>query len=177
MGEQLTISPASSRGAGAVISPCKRYRYRLWRGAEPGRQAIFVGCNPSTAGASHDDATVRKFRGFTARWGCTGFEMLNACAYRARHPRDLLTVDDPVGPDNREAFDAAFFEARRWAEPLVVVGWGSALPKPLRHHAETALGWLEALGGELHCLGVTKGGQPRHPLMLSYSTALERFDG
>lgn len=185
MGEQLSITDAAARGDGAVISACGKYRYRLWRGTTPGRQVVWVMCNPSTADALSDDATIRKCRGFTARWGCTGFEVVNVCAYRSTNPRELLNVDDPVGPDNREAVDAALYESRRWGEPLVVAAWGSALPRELRHHAETTLGWLEALGAEPHCLGVTKtDGQPRHPLMLSYSTellsystGLERFDG
>lgn len=161
---------------GAVISSCELYRYRLWRGEAYGRQAIFVGCNPSTADAEVDDATVRKMFGFSARWGCSGFEMLNACGLRARNPKALLTADDPVGPGNRDAFEAAFREARQLAEPLVVVGWGSALPRQLRGHAMTTLGWLEALGAEVHCLGLTKAEkQPRHPLMLAYSTPLEPF--
>lgn len=176
--QRIGRGPAALRGAGAVISACGQYRYRLWRGARPGRQAVFVMCNPSTADACEDDATVRKCRGFAERWGCTGFEVVNVCAYRSTNPRDLLDINDPVGPENREALDAALCESRRWGEPMVVVAWGSALPKSLRHHAETMLGWLEAFGAEPHCLGVTKAdGQPRHPLMLAYSTPLERFHG
>lgn len=189
MGEQLSIDTGSSRievgrigksprGSGAVLSPCERYRYRLWRGDEPGRQAIFIMCNPSTADAAADDPTIRKCVGFAERWGCTGIEVVNVCAFRSRHPRDLLTIDDPVGPDNFEHIDSAFGECRRWGEPLVVVAWGSALPKPLREHALATLGWLDLLGAVPQCLGTTKGdGQPRHPLMLAYATPLERYRG
>ena len=160
---------------GAVISACEQYRYRLWRRSGPGRHVIYVMCNPSTADASVDDATIRKCRGFATRWGCTGLEVVNACAYRSRHPRDLLTVDDPVGPENYHHVEAAFAETRRWGEPLVVVAWGGALPKKLHQHAETILGWLDGLGAVPQCLGTTKAGRPKHPLMQSYDTPLERF--
>lgn len=177
MGEQLALAAAPPPRAGAVISDCGRYRYRLWRGAEPGRPAIFVMCNPSTANASKDDATIRKCRGFARRWGCTGIEVVNVCAFRSRHPKDLLSVSDPVGPDNKRYIEQALIECTRHGEPLVVVAWGDALPRELRWHAQTTLGWFEELSIEPRCLGTTKSGAPKHPLMPAYATPLEVFGG
>lgn len=169
----------------ARLSVCGRYRYdlrRSWAPAPRRGHVAWVLCNPSTADAFVDDATVRKCMGFALLWGANGIVIVNVCAWRSRHPRDLLTVDDPVGPANRGAFehvaqDWHFHDANGYGGiEHVVCGWGNALPKRLHEHAETALGWLEKSAIPTHCLGRTKGGQPRHPLMLAYSTSLEPFD-
>ena len=50
----------------AVISPCGQYRYRPERDVPmDGLTFAFFGVNPSTADATLDDATVRKWIGFT----------------------------------------------------------------------------------------------------------------
>jgi len=55
----------------AIMSPCGKYRFRLERDCSlpfPGSKVIaYFGVNPSTADAVEDDATVRKWRGFTIR--------------------------------------------------------------------------------------------------------------
>lgn len=62
------------RSMTAIISPCGKYRYRLDRSvADSGPVYAFFGVNPSTADASIDDATVRKWRGFISRWGGSRF--------------------------------------------------------------------------------------------------------
>ena len=68
----------------AIISHCGTYRYRLDRMvSDSGPVYAFFGVNPSTADASVDDATVRKWRGFVQRWGGSRFIVGNVFAYRA----------------------------------------------------------------------------------------------
>ncbi len=59
----------------------------------------FFGVNPSTADASLDDATVRKWIGFCKRWGASRLIVGNVFAYRATDVRELTKVNDPHGPD------------------------------------------------------------------------------
>lgn len=162
---------------GAVLSDDGVYRYALWRGfdtiADAKRPVVFALCNPSTADAEIDDATVRKCRGFTREWKREGFFIVNVFAFRSRHPSDLLKARDPVGPENLAHIDriATIHGA------LVVVGWGLCLPRSLRHHT---LRFVERATDSFRntpmCFGVTdEGEQPRHPLMLSYSTPLVPF--
>ena len=61
----------------ATISQCGLYRYTLDRAWANGRTITFVGVNPSTADAAIDDATVRRWRGFSERWGYVGFTVVN----------------------------------------------------------------------------------------------------
>jgi hypothetical protein len=75
----------------AIISPCGLYRYRLERTvAMTGPVYAFFGVNPSTADASIDDATVRKWIGFTKKWGGSRFIVGNVFAYRS--------TDSPTAP-------------------------------------------------------------------------------
>ena len=60
----------------AVLSPCRQYRYALWRKWADGPQVLFVMLNPSTADESVDDPTIRRCISFAKAWGfdCNGIE-------------------------------------------------------------------------------------------------------
>ncbi|TMC73897.1 MAG: DUF1643 domain-containing protein [Chloroflexi bacterium] len=136
---------------GATFSADRRYRYRLWRRWDRTRPIVaFVMLNPSTADARHDDPTIRRCLGFARRWGYGGIEVVNLFAYRATDPRALRTVRDPVGRANRGHIQSALRRAT-----LVIVAWGAR-----------ADGSLLAELAEARCLGLTRAGQPRHPLYL-----------
>jgi hypothetical protein len=158
----------------AVISACGLYRYELRRTIDGpfvnSGTVVWVLTNPSTADAQKDDPTIRKCRGFTRTWGYGQFLVVNAYALRATNPKELLRATDPFGPDNLATLSAAF---RLHGDVRVVLGWGDALPKPLRSSTSARiLGMTAANGVAPMCLGRTQNGQPRHPLMLSYGTSL-----
>jgi hypothetical protein len=155
---------------GARISACGRYRYNLWRAWGEARSSMtWIMCNPSTANADEDDPTIRKCMGFARHWGYEAISVVNLCALRATNPRELLAADDPVGPENERelasVLNLLMMPRARWS--MVVVAWGNALPKPLRHLGRACAIPLVA------CLGQTADGMPRHPLMLPYSTPLQ----
>ncbi len=146
----------------ATVSPCERYRYLLGRSWGPGPRVLWVMLNPSTADARLDDPTIRKCLEFSRRLGFGSLEVVNLYAWRSTDPAGLKTAPDPIGPDNaRHLADAAERCDR------IIVAWGAnASPDP---------GAVSASLGDrpLWCLGRTKDGQPRHPLMLAYATPLE----
>lgn len=75
----------------ATFSPCRNYRYLLGREWDPSLPRVLVcGLNPSKASETDDDATARKLVGFGRRWGCGSFEIVNAFAYVATSPADLI---------------------------------------------------------------------------------------
>jgi hypothetical protein len=136
---------------GATFSANGRYRYRLWRRWDRSRPVVvFVMLNPSTADADKDDPTIRRCIGFARAWGYGGIEVVNLFAYRATLPRSLRAVDDPVGPENGRHIRRAVARA-----DLVVLAWGA--------HARASR--LLSLP-RARCLGLTRAGQPRHPLYL-----------
>jgi hypothetical protein len=125
--------------------------------------------NPSTADASQDDATIRKVVGFSERMGAGWLIVGNKFAFRATDIKELRSIDDPLGPDN----DRHLREIMKSA-PLVIVAWGplAKLPLSLRGRWREIAAMADEIGCELMCLGTAQDGQPRHPLMLAYSTPL-----
>lgn len=178
---------------GAEISPCGRYRYKLWRewrtleptprnrwrwfgvkdgaGKEIGepKTIVFVMLNPSTATGDVDDPTIRKCVKFARREQFDRLLVVNLFAFRATSPRDLMAVsptDDPVGHRNQDALEEIE------ADDVVICAWG-AHGDHLGQN-ETMLGWLG--DRKLRCLGVTKQGHPRHPLYVRDDQPLIPFD-
>ena len=154
----------------AVISSCGMYRYRLDRTvSDSGPVFAFFGVNPSTADASSDDSTVRKWRGFTQRWGGSRFIVGNVFAYRATDVRQLATVEDAFGDLIGDHTTSIIAEA-----DILVPCWGntSKVPPSLRFAFDALMDALLSSGKPVKCFGLTASGDPRHPLMLGYSTSL-----
>lgn len=155
----------------AVISPCGRYRYSLVRAwGSGGRLARFVMLNPSTADATADDPTIRRCIGFARLWGLDGLAVVNLYALRSTDPAGLWAADvDPVGPDNDRHLWAAAVHASDAETPLVAA-WG-VNAKASRIEAVLDLPGMH----RLQALGITKAGQPRHPLYLRRDAQLTRW--
>lgn len=154
----------------AVISPCGLYRYRLERTvAMEGPVYAFFGVNPSTADASLDDATVRKWIGFAKRWGASRFIVGNVFAYRATDVRALASVADPFGDEIGDHTTDIINEA-----DILVPCWGntSKVPPKLQFAFDVLMDALVSSGKPVKHFGLTNAGDPKHPLMLGYDTPL-----
>lgn len=137
----------------AIISSCGTYRYslaRVWD--ETGPNCLFIMLNPSTADAEQDDATIRRCISFAREWGCGRLTVGNRFAYRSKDPSELLRVRDPVGPENDE-----WLQRMRAAADIICIAWGGHIVRV------KSIKLPFDFSGVL-CLGVTKRGQPRHPL-------------
>ena len=149
----------------------RRFRYALWRRWKHCPKnldaLLFIGLNPSTANATKDDPTIRRCVGFSQRWGYERLTVANLFALRATDPTELLKADDPVGSDNDWWLGHLVAEVH----DRVVAAWGGTCDN------DRARDVTELLAGhiDVHCLGTTKSGQPRHPLYLASSTELELF--
>lgn len=186
--------------AGAEISPCGTYRYRLWRewrlhpapaqwdmwvdhagkpiidGAgkqlgEP-KSCVFIMLNPSTADGEQDDPTIRRCVGFAKAWGYDRLEVLNLFAYRATKPKELLALTHDRDPVGEHNIRA--FQRAVFPSRtvgVIVCAWGA-------HGAhlgqdETVLGWIG--DQRRYALGLTKEGHPRHPLYVQSDAPLVAF--
>ena len=159
--------------SGAFIPDDDRYRYdllRMWR--EDDKHLLWIMLNPSTADATKDDATIRKCVGFTERLGYSALYVVNLFAYRSRHPGELLSVRDPIGPRCDEWIEVrAQTQGCAWR---VIAAWGSLDFCPrFRDRAARVLQLLD--GHKVMCLGTSKSGDPRHPSRIGYDTPLEPF--
>lgn len=145
----------------AQISDDGLYRYSLGREWGRGGPVVtFVMLNPSTADAELDDPTIRRCVGFTRSLGYSGMRVVNLYAFRATKPTDLWKAADPVGPRNDDYLTTAGQRVQREGG-MLVAAWG-VNARPDRVAAVQDLpGW-----GNLHALGVSKDGSPRHPLYL-----------
>jgi hypothetical protein len=152
----LTIVPQEDGSKGAVIDG--RYRYNLWRSWDERNlsRVLFIGLNPSTADAVADDPTIRRCVRFARDWGYGGMWMANLYALRATLPARLVDADDPVGPLNDQ-----WLRVLAELAELTVAAWG-AWPGPDLHRPAAV---MDLVGG-LHVLGLTKHGEPRHPLYM-----------
>ena len=159
----------------AVISPCGLYRYRLERDvAMEGPVYAFFGINPSTADASVDDATVRKWTGFVKRWGGSRFIVGNVWPLRSTDVKALATAPRWLGimrDNERHILDIAK-EAN-----ILVPCWGDRkkVPRAMHNEIDAMLSLLRATGKPLMHMGLTASGDPKHPLMLGYDTPLTEW--
>lgn len=143
------------------------YRYRLTRewDADLAKVVNFIGLNPSTADAMHDDPTIRRCIGFAKSWGCGRLVMTNLYAWRSTTP--LIRFPEDLGKVNARAMERAISESN-----LVVAAWG------IHANPGWALNCWKVLTERyptktFRCLGKTKDGAPRHPLYLPRGTELE----
>ena len=140
---------------GARLSPCRAYRYTLWRRWGQGPHAMFIGLNPSTADETADDPTIRRCIGFARSWGYGALCMANLFAYRATQPADMKKAADPIGWDN----DSTLRDVSRHAG-VVVAAWGAHGTFKSRDQS------VRLLVPSLHYLRLTKDRHPGHPLYL-----------
>ena len=151
----------------ATFSSCRTYRYSLWRrwGAPEQGYAMFIGLNPSTADEVEDDPTVRRCIQFAKDWGYGALCMTNLFAFRATDPAVMRAHTEPVGPDT----DAVLTDLAKSAG-VVVAAWGNHGSHSARDRQ------VIALLPNLHCLKVTKAGQPSHPLYLRKALVPMQYD-
>lgn len=150
--------------AGAVLSDCERYRYRLWRVWDASLPKVcFVMLNPSTADENVLDPTVSrcKKRGETLGYG--GLEVVNIFALRSTDPKALYEMECPTGEFNNTAIHAAADQCS-----TVICGWGTHGSLEGRGVSVMNL-LLNYFQDKTHYLKLNSDGSPAHPLYLPYS--------
>lgn len=152
----------------AYISRDGLHRYWLRRVWDDSLSRVaFVMLNPSTADGATDDPTVRRCIGFARVWGFGGIEVVNVYNLRATQPKDLWGDADRMGT---WVHDTVADHLDCCQVGAVVCAWGN--------HAKAAdvasISYSFArFGLATACLGVNKGGAPKHPLYLAKTTALQ----
>lgn len=150
----------------AKFSTDRTYRYVLWRKWDIAEDYVmFIGLNPSTADESEDDPTIRRCVQFAKDWGYSGLCMLNLFAFRATNPKVMMDAYNPVGIDNDEHLIMLSDKASR-----IVAVWGTN--GSYKNRDIEVMSFIP----DLHCLGITKNGSPKHPLYLQKNTKLILFN-
>lgn len=168
-----------------TFSPCRKYRYTLWRefgdpemhfdacndgerGCQLESYLMVIGLNPSTADETNDDPTIRRCIGFAKRWGFGALCMTNLFAYRATDPEVMKRSLSPEG----ETIDSDTSENCQWLRKIadgsgmILAAWGKH--GSFRSRAETV---RRILGGKkVYALKLNKDGSPMHPLYVASDT-------
>lgn len=160
----------------AVFDEHRIHRYTLARDLAlypifdvASRRCLFIMLNPSTADETTDDPTIRRCMGFAQSWGYDRIGVANLFSYRSTKPENLKLVENPEGdPENA----TTVVQLAKGAH-LVVCAWGAR--GELYGRADFMTRILVEEGIALHHLGLTKDGQPRHPLYLKGETKPTRW--
>jgi hypothetical protein len=156
---------------GAIISPCSKFRYLLWRKIrQEGAIVTYISLNPSTADADSDDPTVRRLAGFTDRWRYSKMNLVNLFAFRSTDPKNLKRAEDPIGPENNAHIVAAVEESI-----LTVLCWGNGGHLRGRARAVCDLVYEKCPSAKIVHFGLTKRLFPRHPLYIRNDTPLRDY--
>ncbi len=156
---------------GARFSPCRTWRYNLWRRfKEKGPTLFAIGVNPSKAAEEVNDPTVSRLESFAKRDGFALLVLGNEFAFVATKPGDMKKATDPIGPENDE-----WLVKMRKSADLCIVAWGNN--GRFRKRDEAVIKLLAPFG-PLHCFGrngKSKNGSPSHPLYLRADTKIIPF--
>lgn len=159
------------------FSPCRKYRYTLWREWDCdsltgcaddlpsiGGYLMVIGLNPSTADETRDDPTIRRCIGFAKTWGFGALCMTNLFAWRDTKPENMKAAPEPCGMENgrwiTEVADGAGMILAAWGKHGSFIG-----------RDRNVMSALKALGKPVHCLKRNNDGSPIHPLYVAANTA------
>lgn len=147
-------------GNGAEFSPCRKYRFSLWRIWNNDKPLImFIGLNPSTANEVTDDPTIRRIKKFAFDWGYGGVYMLNCFPYISTNPNDLKDFGNTEKNDEQLKSIGALCSD-------IIFAWGSfSIVKETGRDAE-----LIKMFPNAKCLKINKDGSPIHPLYVPSNT-------
>jgi hypothetical protein len=136
----------------------------------PNNFVLWICHNPSRADGIFDDPSTNRMIDFSMAWGFDGLALMNACDYRATDPKDLLAPGVvPCSRANLPLIRDTAKQAQR-----IICAWGN-IDRKLVDYAIEVESALRADGHELWCLGLNKGGTPKHPLYVKGDTPLVEF--
>jgi hypothetical protein len=157
MSVQLHLNVAELKSS-AKFSPCRQYRYSLWRQWSKGfKICTFIGLNPSTADETINDPTIRRCIKFAKDWGFDQLCMLNLFAYRATDPAVMKAYPSPIGEENDKTIAKIVRDSHQ-----VIAAWGTHGAHLGR--ADQVRRLIQSIEVPLYCLNENEDGSPAHPL-------------
>lgn len=160
---------SQSENNGAQFSPCRQYRYALWRIWDESLPLVmFIGLNPSTANENENDPTIKSVCRIAANNGYGGVYMMNCFPYVSTDPKQMLLCQ----PKSKE-----WSLNNLWLMDIgqtckdVVFAWGNFdVVKEMGRDKQ-----LSALFPNAKALHINKNGSPKHPLYCKSETKFIPF--
>jgi len=145
---------------------------------------IFIGLNPSKANLVNNDRTLVRIINFCSRWNYKNIYLINLFGLISSSPSQLLKNIDPVGKNN----DLIILKALEfWRENIncdLWLGWGDK--GELFRRDRIVLKLIKRLSilelnennysGRILSLGLSKKGNPRHPLYMPNESCLKPLE-
>ncbi len=156
-----------SQFSGAIFDQWKGYRFLLWRYWNDSPRVLFIGLNPSTADELQNDATIRRCIGFAQKWGYGGMYFCNLFAYVSTEPR-RLSCAEAIHKGNIPAITMALS-----LSVMAVVAWGDGVK--LVSNGLLVAEHINRIVSPSMCFGLTKSGNPKHPLYLPVDAELKEM--
>ena len=168
-----------------LFSECGSYRWILKKEFLIGKKTvIFIGLNPSNANSSINDRTLIRIINFCSRWNYKNIYIINLFGLISRSPFQLSKSNDPIGLNN----DLITLRVLKfWRENTncdLWLGWGdkgklngrdSEVLRLIKNFSN-----LKSSGNNYSkrvlSLGLSKKGNPRHPLYMPSNSCLRKFD-
>lgn len=152
-----------------------KYRYAL--GTLSDKILFVIGLNPSTADDKVADPTIKKVMGFAEQNGYNSFVMLNLYPERTPYPDDLPLEADNVQLEKNVQIISELIKSQNEAD--VLLAWGNNIYRRNYLLQSINLIYKSLSSHEINWLRIgdlTKCGQPRHPLYISYQKTFCRMD-
>lgn len=174
--------------SGAIFSANKKHRYvlyRIWNNKKP--IVCFVGLNPSTAGGKDEDHTTTKLKKFCEYQGYGGYYLVNLFSRIATDFDDLKAMVKELDADTHlmkyhelpipylglnTEYSLKNFERWTKAADIIIPMWGGKGVYLQRD--KEVITKLYFANKPIYVFGLTRKGNPVHPLMLAYSTTFKR---
>lgn len=150
----------------AEYSADRNYRWFYERRWAPGGVMCWVGLNPGTGDTDAGPRpTLRRVVSWAKREKCGAVVVVNLFSYRSTDPAALSAAHvDIVGDRTDNIIRKASCHGR-----VTFAAWGSN--PVIKNRSAEVLGLLE----DPRCVGVTKSGEPRHPLYVPVATELTPY--
>lgn len=147
-----------------ILSPCRNYQYlSVFDSGTALNPMGIVGLNPSFI-KNGKNATASILLDIALREGFDSIIITNLYGYITPNPKDLKTIDNPVGSEND-----MWIENMRNACTKILCIWGNHADK---NRVEEI---LHLIKDKSYMIGLTKLGQPRHVLHTKKDTPLQKY--
>ena len=145
---------------------------------------MFIGLNPSKANLSNNDKTLGRIINFCSRWNYKNIYVINLFGLISKSPIQLSKSNDPIGKNN----DLIILKSLEfWREDNncdLWLGWGDK--GQLKGRDRKVLKLIKNFSNlnssennfskRVLSLGLSKKGNPRHPLYMPNQSFLRKFD-
>jgi len=168
-----------------LFSECKRYRWILKRELFSGKKTVvFIGLNPSIANSHKNDNTLTRIINFCSRWNYKNIYIINLFGLISKSPILLSKHKYPIGENNDLIILKTLQFWRQNTNCDLWLGWGDngqlngrdlEVLKFIKNFSNSKLK-ENNYSKRILSLGLSRKGNPRHPLYMPNESFLRELD-